>query len=174
MWVTWLFSLLTMQSRAKSDSFLRNIFACQYHGNDSRTVGRNASDFSKHTADAMFFPFYELLLTLRFSTASESFFYLCWKDGLLQSTWVALTKNVLRTSSGGDNRNPQFQHKGSLPHSTQSARPWTHNNDRNTCCFQDISTPRPLALVPLLSKLLTHSGNISSQDLFSTFFLSQV
>ena len=77
----------------------------------------------------------------------QSFFYLCWKDGLLQSTWVALTKNVLRTSSGGDNRNHQFQHKGSLPHSAQSARPWTHNNDRNTCCFQDISTPRPLALV---------------------------
>ena len=61
--------------------------------------------------------------------------------------------------------------KGSLPHSTQSTRPWTHDNDRNTCCFQDISMPRPLALVLLLTKLLTHSGNISSQDLFSTFFL---
>ena len=73
-----------MQSRAESDSFLRNIFACQYHGNDSRVVGLNASDFSEHTDDAMFFSFYELLLTWRFSTASKSF-YLCWKDGLLQS-----------------------------------------------------------------------------------------
>lgn len=54
-WVGPLFCLFTMQSRTKSDRFFRNIFACQYHGNNSRAVKLNASDFSKHIANTMFF-----------------------------------------------------------------------------------------------------------------------
>lgn len=46
-----------MQPRTKSDRFLRNICACQYRGNDSRTVRLNASDFSKHNRSHVLFHF---------------------------------------------------------------------------------------------------------------------
>lgn len=94
-------------------------------------------------------------------------------EGLAILVSVALTKNVPRTSSGGDSGNHQ------LPHNSRfSASPIPHHrhfpenihNDGEICCFQHISTTQPRILVTPLSKFLTHGGIILPQDLLFTFF----
>lgn len=95
------------------------------------------------------------------------------RTGYFRQRWVALTKNVPRTSSGGESGNHQFQPKWRFivqpPLLKTCPSQETHmRTERGTCCLQDVSATQPHVSVTLLL-FLTRGGIISHRTRFPLF-----